>query len=226
MLDAKKNKLLPLIITSLLFVTAHAETPSKKKSPPVPVSISKQVGSVKVQFDLVRVVVPNRIVNANNPPTWRAYFPICPQGTHYVSGVRPNLLPLDQGTYYAYCKCICFNQCGQLPGVTSTGGKAPLYTAKVTCETNVQGWFNSNLFTSARNLSGRPINFTPTPHQYFYCQSGNCHTNPLPSELGVSVPVGGYANTDSVNFEACTVAYKNNQCVAPDPSALGKQTIY
>lgn len=224
MQDANNKSWFVIIFLLTTTTSVDALTPSPKNPPPA--SISKQVGTLKVEFDLVRVVTPYRVVNANNPSTWRAYFPTCPQGSHYVSGVNPNLWPLDQGTYYAYCKCICFNQCSQLPGVTSTGGKAPLYTATVTCATNVQGWFNANLFSAGGGISEPPVNYTPAPHQYHYCQSGNCQTNPLPSELGVSVPTGGYANTTTVNFEACAVAYANNNCVAPDPAAIGEQTAF
>lgn len=208
------------IFAMLLFffpLLNYAANP-KQKTPP-PTSINKQVGVIQVQFDLVRVVVPNRIVNANNPTTWRAYLPTCPPGSQYVSGVQPNLLPLDQAPRFAYCNCVCLNQCSQLPGVSSTGGKIPLYTARVTCAATIQGWFDSNFIKNQSTLS-------KIPHRFTYCQFGNCETHPLPAELHYTVPTGGYANTQQINFQACMNAYVNHQCALPDPSAIGKQTVF
>jgi len=173
----------------------------------------RQFGAVDVLFDMKRVVIPYPVTQANNPPTWRAYLPSCPPGAKYINGVNPNLLELDQSPNYYYCLCICQGQCSNLPGVTSTGGKLPIYSAYATCTTKAEGLFTNSVFA-----------MTPThPHEYYYCQSGNCATHPLPAEFDVSVPTGGYENTVKVDFLACNIAYIRG-CGAPDGSAMSKQT--
>lgn len=195
--------------------SVFAETKDAKPTGPTP-SVLKQVGMVKVQFDLNRVTVPTPIQNTNNPTTWRAYLPACPADSNYVSGVKPNLLELDQGPDYAYCNCICNGNCSRLTGVSSPAGRLPLYKASVTCSTTIQGWFDSSVFaqTSMPNL-------TAVPHEFYYCQSGSCATNPLPSNLNYTVPVGGFANTVKIDFMACNIAAIKG-CGAPDPSSIGK----
>jgi hypothetical protein len=177
-------------------------------------SPQKQVGSVQVQFDVTRVIQPEVIQNTSNPFTWRAYLPVCPAGSTYVGGVNPNLAELDYTPNFPYCNCICKGNCANLPGVTSSGGRLPIYTATVTCAVKVNGWFDTALLSSAPT----PPKSMPNASKFSYCQSGACTTNPLPAMLGYSVPTGGSANTIKIDFEACSIA-NTSQCEKPDQTA-------
>lgn len=197
-----------ILLTSPLFA-------DKNNSP----AIAKQVGTIQVLFDVNRVIAPTLITNTKNPISARAFLPVCPPGSSYVSGVNPNIVELDQAPLYSYCNCICKGNCSGLTGITSQGGRQPIYTATVTCSARVQGWFDSSVFNHSDTHSILP-NVTQQ-HEYYYCQAGNCGTNPLPASLGYSVPIGGYANTTKIDFQACgTLA--NNICGAPDPSSPGR----
>jgi hypothetical protein len=209
-----------MALTTSNSVFCDSAPATKKYSQPYP-SVGKQVGTIQVQFDVTRVIAPTPIPNANNPTSWRAYLPSCPPGSKYVSGVNPNWLALDPGPNYPYCNCICKGNCSRTPGLTSPGGNQPIYTATVTCSATVQGWFNSSFFPSGSDNTAMLANLSPVPHQYYYCQSGNCGTNPLPANLNYSVPIGGYTNTTQINFQACTIA-SNNICGAPDPTVSSR----
>jgi hypothetical protein len=202
--------LLVFLLPTILF----AET--KKKDTQPTFAINKQVGTISVLFDVVRVVTPIPLKNTTNPASWRAYLPTCPPGSTYVRGVNPNMLELDQPPSYAYCNCICKGNCSTLPGITSPGGIAPIYTATVTCKVNVTGWYDSALFALNQ------ISTSPTTRQaYYYCQAGNCSTHALPADFNVSVPMGGFANTSRIDFQACgTLA--NNICGAPDQTSMSR----
>lgn len=204
------------ILSSLAF--ADIKTKSSQSNP----SILKQAGTVRVQFDVKRVVLPVVLQYASKPQTWRAYLPMCPPGSNYVSGVNPTMVQLDYPPNYPYCNCICNGNCSGVKGITASAGQAqqPIYTATVTCSATVQGWFDSMTFTQSG--SGIPPNVTPIPHQYTYCQAGSCTTNPLPSNINYSVPVGGYANTFKVDFLACPQAVEKG-CGTPDPISLSRQ---
>lgn len=201
-----------LIFTNFLFLSSIFATSTKTNS-----LIAKQVGTIQVLFDVTRVIAPALISNTKNPISARAFLPVCPPGSNYVSGVNPNIIELDQYPLYSYCNCICKGNCSGLTGITSQGGRQPIYTATVTCSARVQGWFDSNVFTQ----SSTTLPNVTQAHQYYYCQAGNCGTNPLPASLAYSVPIGGYANTTKIDFQACgTLA--NNICGAPDPSSPGR----
>lgn len=208
------------LLCLILFSYQQTNATTKPQQPTF--NILNQTGTLHIQFDLNRVVIPNRIVNADNPTTWRAFFPTCPPGSHYVSGVNSHLVELDQPPNFFYCKCICLNQCNGLAGVSSTAGKIPQYTATVTCAADVKGWFDKDLFPQNQKTGFLSTN----PHEFYYCQNGNCQTHPFPGTIAYTVPTGGYANTTYVDFQACTIAYKNNFCGSPNYSAIGKRTIY
>jgi hypothetical protein len=201
----KKTLLVNLLIAIIMQPIFAGPTPS----------VTKQVGMVPVQFDVVRVETPIRIPNTDNPISSRAYLPSCPPGSNYVSGVNPNLIELDSGPNYSYCNCICKGICNGVAGITSPGGKNPIYTATVTCSATVQGWFDSTIFSKPET------NLAATPHRYYYCQSGNCTTHPLPANLNFSVPTGGYTNTTQIDFVSCAFA-ANNNCGAPDPTSSSR----
>lgn len=210
---ATMKKLIKIIAMSVISLPVIA---ASEKNAPTP-SILKTVGTIEIQFDVNRVVSPTPIPNTDNPQSQRAYLPICPPGSTYVSGVNPNLIELDQGPNYLYCNCICKGNCNGLAGITSPGGITPIYTATVTCKATIQGWFDNSVFAQTGTSSGNLPNVT-APHQYYYCQSGNCGNNPLPSQLNYSVPVGGYANTTKIDFESCAIL-SNHICGAPDPTS-------
>ena len=195
------------IICTAIFITISSPSFPETTKPILP---TKEVSTIQVLFDVKRVVYPNLITNTTNPVSSRAFLPKCPPGSTYVSGVNPNLIELDQAPLYSYCNCMCKGNCNNLPGVTSTGGRQPIYTATVTCATKVQGWFDPTLLAQ-----------TNIPHKYYYCQAGNCVTNPLPAALGYSVPVGGYTNTTKIDFQACG-QLKNNLCSLPDLTSPGR----
>ncbi len=194
-----------LLITFITVLTA-----SHASSNP---TISKKVDTVNIQFDVKRVESPAVLQYAKHPLTWRAYLPACPPGSHPIDGVDPTMVQLDYPPNYPYCNCICNGNCGGLKGITAPSGQQqqPVYTATVTCAANVQGWFE--------NIMQK---ITPTPHQYSYCQSGACTTNPLPADLSYAVPTGGQANTIKIDFVACQVAAVSG-CGTPDPISLSRQ---
>lgn len=203
-------------ILILLMLSAHSFADSKKKDSQPIFSINQQVGTVSVYFDVVRVVTPIPLKNTTSPPSWRAYLPTCPPGSTYVRGVTPGMLELDQPPSYAYCNCICKGNCNGLPGITSPGGIAPIYTATVTCRVNVSGWLDSALIAQSQ------ITNSPSTRQpYYYCQSGNCTTHALPASLNYSVPEGGFANTSRIDFQACATL-ANSICGAPDPTSMSR----
>jgi hypothetical protein len=208
------RQLSTILILLMLSTSTFADTKKKDSQPTF--SLNKQVGSISVLFDVVRVVTPIPLKNTTSPPSWRAYLPSCPPGSTYVKGVNRNMLELDQPPSYAYCNCICKGNCNGLSGISSPGGIAPIYTATVTCRVNVSGWFDSELFTLSQ------IATSPSTRQpYYYCQAGNCSTHALPASLNYSVPEGGFANTSRIDFQACgTLA--NSICGAPDPTSMSR----
>lgn len=197
----------------LLLISSVANSNSPKKNPESFFPFTKQFTTIPVLFDVVRVVTPVILQNTTNPPSWRAYLPSCPPGSTYVRGVSPYLLELDQAPTYSYCNCICKGNCNGVFGVTSPGGINPTYTARVTCKVNISGWFDSEVINQAR--------MTMIPHHFYYCQSGNCSSNPLPAIFNFSVPLGGFANTIRIDFQACSTL-ANNICGAPDQTSVSR----
>ncbi len=187
------------VVSTLAFADSKIKPAPKIETSPI---------GAQYQFDYVRVIAPASIQKTNNPASSRAYLPICPPGSTYVSGVNPNLLQSDYGPNFPYCNCLCKGICNGLPGVTSPGGKQPIYTAAVTCAVN------------ARSFS---INTIQKPHQFYYCQSGNCTTNPLPADASFAPPMGGgVINTVKVDFQSCAIAVANGCTLPPDPTSRSR----